>query len=57
MANPALQQEISADMKLGTESGVRGTPAVYVNGAQLKDRSMKGFRAAIDAELKKRASR
>ncbi len=57
LANPALQKEIAADMKLGTDSGVRGTPSVYINGAQLKDRSMKGFRAAIDAELKKRASR
>jgi protein-disulfide isomerase len=57
LANPALQQEISADMKLGTEVGVRGTPSVYINGAQLKDRSLKGFRAAIDAELKKKASR
>jgi protein-disulfide isomerase len=50
--NPALQQEISADMQLGTSSGVRGTPAVYINGVQLKDRSLEGFRKAIDAELK-----
>lgn len=49
----ALQQEIDADMRLGGNSGVRGTPAVYINGVQLKDRSMKGFRKAIDAELKK----
>jgi protein-disulfide isomerase len=54
MASPALQQEISADMKLGTDSGVRGTPAVYINGAQLKDRSMNGFRTAIDTELEKK---
>ena len=57
ITNPELQQEISADMKLGTDSGVRGTPSVYINGVQLKDRSIKGFRQAIDAELKKRASR
>jgi protein-disulfide isomerase len=52
IANPALQQEIAADMQLGTDSGVRGTPAVYINGVQLKDRSLAGFRKAIDAELK-----
>ena len=52
IANPALQQEIAADLQLGTDSGVRGTPAVYINGAQLKDRSLAGFRKAIDAELK-----
>jgi protein-disulfide isomerase len=50
--DPALQQEIATDMQLGTSSGVRGTPAVYVNGAQLGDRSFEGFRRAIDAELK-----
>ena len=51
IANPALQQEIAADLQLGTDSGVRGTPAVYINGVQLKDRSIAGFRKAIDAEL------
>lgn len=50
--DPAMQREIDADMKLGTSSGVRGTPAVYINGVQLKDRSLQGFRKAIDAELK-----
>lgn len=50
--DPALQREIDADMQLGTNSGVRGTPAVYINGVQLKDRSLAGFRKAIDAELK-----
>ncbi len=52
VANPALAQEIADDVKLGTDSGVRGTPSVYVNGVQLKDRSMAGFRAAIEAELR-----
>ena len=50
--NPALQQEIAADMQLGTSSGVWGTPAVYINGAQLGDRSFEGFKRAIDAALK-----
>jgi protein-disulfide isomerase len=53
IANPALQQEVAADMKLGGKAGVRGTPAVYINGVQLKDRSIKGFKKMIDAELKK----
>jgi protein-disulfide isomerase len=52
LANPALQQEIAADMQLGSKAGVRGTPAAYINGKQLKDRSFKGFKRAIDAELK-----
>lgn len=53
VANPALQQEVAADMQLGTTAGVRGTPAVYVNGMQLKDRSYNGFTQVIDGELKK----
>ena len=55
MANPALQQEVAADMQLGAKAGVRGTPAVYINGRQLKDRSINGFKRMIDAELKKAA--
>lgn len=53
VANPALQQEVEADFQLGTQAGVRGTPAVFVNGKQIKDRSFNGFRQEINAELKK----
>jgi protein-disulfide isomerase len=53
IANPALQQEVAADTQLGTKAGVRGTPAVYINGIQLKDRSFNGFKQAIDAALQK----
>ena len=55
LVNPALQQEVAADMQLGGQAGVRGTPAVYINGLQLKDRSFDGFKKMIDAELKKAA--
>lgn len=51
ITNPALQQEIAADMQLGTQAGVRGTPAVYINGKQLRDRSFEGFKSAINKEL------
>lgn len=54
IANPALQQEVNLDMQLGTKAGVRGTPAVYINGQQLKDRKFQGFQAAINAELQKK---
>jgi len=52
IANPAVQQEINLDIQLGTQAGVRGTPAVYINGKQLKDRSIQGFKREIDGELK-----
>lgn len=53
IANPALQQEINLDKQVGNQAGVRGTPAVYINGKQLRDRSLQGFQKAINAELKK----
>ena len=52
IADPALQKEIAADLQLGAAAGVRGTPSVYINGAQLKDSSLAGFRRVIDAELR-----
>src|SRR5210317_180554 len=55
IANPALLQEVNNDIQLGANAGVRGTPAAYINGLQLKDRSLKGFKMMIDAELKKAA--
>lgn len=53
VANPALQQEVAADMQLGSQAGVRGTPAVYINGKLLKDRGFTGFKQAIDVELQR----
>ena len=55
IVNPALLQEVNIDMQLGVKAGVRGTPAAYINGRQLKDRSIKGFKQMIDAELGKAA--
>jgi protein-disulfide isomerase len=53
VANPAVQQEIAADIQLGLQSGVRGTPAVFINGKALRDRSFDGFKQGIEAGLKK----
>lgn len=50
--NPALAQEVAADVQLGTQVGIRGTPTAYLNGKLVKDRSLAGFRALIDAELR-----
>ena len=55
IVNPALQQEVAVDIQLGTDAGVRGTPAAFVNGVQLKDRSFNGFKAMIDEALQKGA--
>lgn len=44
---------ITRDMDEARKAGVRGTPAVYVNGTLLKDRSPEGFRRAIESELRR----
>jgi protein-disulfide isomerase len=49
--DPLLLEQIRQDVNEGVRAGVRGVPAVFVNGRKLKDRSLKGFQALIDKEL------
>ena len=51
--DPAIQKLINRDLNNGRQSGVRGTPAIFVNGKRLNNRSLAGFQQAIDAALKK----
>jgi protein-disulfide isomerase len=44
---------ITRDVNNGRQSGVRGTPTIFVNGKRLNNRSLAGFQQAIDAALKK----
>lgn len=53
MEGPAIQKIIADDIQNGRIAGVRGTPAVFVNGKLLKSRSLQSFQKMIDAELKK----
>jgi len=51
--DPALSKVIDADMQLGRKVGVRGVPAIYVNGKPAKKaRSLQGLSNMIDAALK-----
>jgi len=50
--DPMIEKRISQDVWDGQQAGVRGTPTIFVNGRLLRDRTLKGFEAAIDAELK-----
>jgi protein-disulfide isomerase len=45
---------VRRDMQEGQRNGVRGTPSIFVNGRQLKQRSLPGFKAAIEKELAKK---
>jgi protein-disulfide isomerase len=51
--DPAIQGKIRRDLADGRRAGVRGTPTVFINGKRLRDRSLKGFQAAIDQQLAK----
>ena len=53
MKNPALTALVQRDLQDGIKIGVRGTPAIYINGRSLQQRSLPGFKKVIDAELAK----
>lgn len=50
--SPELRAKVANDRSEGKALGVRGTPAVYINGKRLQDKSAAGFQKAIDRELK-----
>lgn len=54
MENPELQRLIIRDMRDGQRAGVRGIPAIFVNGRLLKNQSPQGLAEMIRAELKKK---
>lgn len=47
-----IKKRVQKDLQEGNRIGVRGTPAVFVNGKRLKNRRLEGFCSAIDKELK-----
>ena len=51
--DPKIAELIKRDTQDGVRAGVRGVPAVFINGKSLKKRSLEGFSAMIDAELRK----
>jgi protein-disulfide isomerase len=51
--DPQLGIRIRRDFTDGVSAGVRGTPTIFINGRQLKNRSLNGFQTAINRELKK----
>ncbi len=53
MKLPDIESLIVRDVKNGRQVGVRGTPAIFINGKILKNRSFHGFNKRIEAEIKK----
>ena len=56
MAAPAVMLQIQKDMQDGKKAGVSGIPSVFINGKQLKNRSLEGFQQMIEQEIKTLAS-
>jgi protein-disulfide isomerase len=57
MNDPSIPRLIYRDVKEGRDAGIRGIPAVFINGKLLKSTSGPVFQQMIDAELKKRKPR
>ncbi len=53
MKSQRLQQIVADDTADAGRVGVTGTPTVFINGSKLKQRSLQGFQAQIDAALEK----
>jgi protein-disulfide isomerase len=53
LKNPAVTTHVQADVNEAVRIGVRGVPAVYVNGKRLRDRSQESLAAAVQKELAK----
>jgi len=53
MKDPALLNRIQADIGDGGQADVQGVPKVFINGRQLKERTLDGFQKMIDAELER----
>ncbi len=50
--SPQARQQMATDMNIGRQAGVNSTPAIYVNGHRVKQRTPQVIQSMIDAELK-----
>jgi protein-disulfide isomerase len=57
MNDASIQRLIYRDVKEGRDAGIRGIPAIFINGKLLKNTSGPGFQQMVDAELQKRKPR
>jgi protein-disulfide isomerase len=48
------RDQIKADINIAKDAGVSGTPAIFVNGHRVNQRSLQVIQSMIDEELKKR---
>jgi protein-disulfide isomerase len=46
-------KRVAADLQLGAQSGVQGTPSLYIGGKKVRDRSLAGMSALVEEALKR----
>jgi len=51
--DPQIRAMINRDLAEGNRAGVRGTPAIFINGRLLRNRSPAGFQELIEKALEK----
>ena len=51
--DPEIVAKVQADYQEGSKIGVRGIPAVFVNGRRISNRDLRTIGAIIEKELKK----
>jgi protein-disulfide isomerase len=51
LSSPAIAQQIDDEIRLARAADVRGTPALFVNGRRVTNRSREGLKAMIDPLL------
>ncbi len=54
MKSPATQQILKKDILAAKSAGVTGTPAIFINGRRLQQRSLENIQKMIEAELRGR---
>lgn len=52
--SPEVTKEIQDDLRLGSQSDVRGTPTMFVNGKRVNNRSFEAIKDMIDTSLKEK---
>ena len=55
--DPEIVAKVQADYKEGSKIGVRGIPAVFVNGKRISNRDLQTIGSIIEKELKKTKKR
>jgi protein-disulfide isomerase len=53
ISDPGIRAAIRNDYQEGISIGVRGVPAVYMNGKQFRGRNISDYQSAIDEIMKK----